>query len=158
MKRLIFVSVLAGVGLACEDDPPTPSGNLARPAGLAYIERDPARTGDGPGVFRSDLLIADSEAQGVRIAQFLARAAEDGALEFEPLFFVPAPVAFFKLAARAPGFPTDVEVVERLGDLPARAYVLAPASGQLHVLEVGGIPYRGAATSDTNVQIGRAHV
>lgn len=105
---------------ACGDDPPDPSGNLNRPSGLAYIEHD-----DGT----ADLLIADSEAQGVRVVQ----------LRSDGVWFVPSPALFFPLAIPATGFPTDIAA------FGGRAYVLAPSRctneptpkcGVVHVLHV----------------------
>ncbi len=154
-RRLWIPMLVALVG--CEDDPPVPSGNLARPSGLAFVERAPGFAGLTP-LQRSDLFIADAEAQGVRVAQFTEQLGSDGRLRFAPPFFVPAPVAYFKLAAEAPGFPTRVVAAPSFlsGDreVPTRAYVLAAARGELHVLEMADVPYQAPATVDTHVRVG----
>ena len=157
MGLLLLTPVFAFVG--CDDDPPPPVGNLERPAGMAFIARDPelVSTASGTAVLRrSDVLVADSEAQGVRIIQFAEEFDSTGLRGFLPPFFVPAPVAFFKLAVEAPGFPTRVDTApdDMENALPARAYVIAPSRGRLHVLEIGPIPYQAPATVDTNVRIG----
>lgn len=156
MRRLLTLFALATALAACDDEPPIPSGNLLRPSGLAYVERPSTTVQTGGGAAelrRSDLLVADSEAQGVRIAQFTETLDQGGQIVDAAPFFVPAPVPFFKLAAEAPGFPTEV-VVADAGEGPARAYVLAPTRAEIHVLEVDDLPYQAPATAETNYRRG----
>ncbi|MEO1232644.1 MAG: hypothetical protein AAFZ18_27490 [Myxococcota bacterium] len=162
MRRLVPL-VLAAAALACDDDPPIPSGNLVRPSGLAFVARpnleDPGCPLAEPACLdRSDVLVADSEAQGVRIIQYAETVISNGEIEDRPAFFVPAPVSFFKLAAESPGFPTLVTPVPAIATAtvarPAHALVLSPASGQLHVLEIANTEYQAPATTDTNILIG----
>ncbi len=135
--------VLALTAAACTDEPPPPSGNLDRPSGLAIVDR-----GEG----RSDVLIADSEAGGLRVLQLRRTTEIDGSF-FDEESFVFAPSVFFPLAIPASGFPTDVAVSKSpTGAVPAegdqdRAYVLAPATAQLHVLDVRAAGYRISATA-----------
>lgn len=151
-------ALFLSTGLACGDDPPIPSGNLARPSGLAYVPRDPdlaSVSGSTVELLRSDILVADSEAQGVRIVQF-AQLLDGTIPVFAPAFFVPAPVVLFKLAAEAPGFPTHVAIAAGNADSGERALalVLAPSRSLLHVVEVGRTAYRLPEPTDTNVRLG----
>ena len=150
---VLFVSSL---GLGCSDDDPAPVGDLARPSALAYVERPAIPVGSGPmSLRRSDLLIADSEAQGVRILQFAQQLdeTETSTVEATP-FFVPAPAALFQLTIDAPGFPNRIVAAPATGQTPALAFVLAPTRAQLHVLEVANTEFRSPSTSETNVRLG----
>ena len=135
MRRGLLFACLIAALVACDDEPPQASGRLLRPSGMAYVERPPENAGTST-VVRADLVIADSEAQGIRVLQLEQRG---GTRRTE---FVLAPVVFFPLAIPAPGFPTDVAISR--GDDPSvfrpgdndRVYALSPASGVLHVLDV----------------------
>ena len=170
MRRRPGLGLLLGLTLAtaCDEEQPIPSGDLRRPGDLVFVERDPFTTdGSTVALRRADVLVADAEAQGVRIVQYAERVASDGDVGREPVFFVPAPVPFFKLAASAPGFPTRVAVSARDdrddAARPRLAYVIAPAASALHVLEVDPTPYRWPLPRstdepdpprETNVQVG----
>lgn len=150
----LLVASLAST--ACDDDPVVASGNLVRPSALAYLPRTSLMSASGTTAVelrRSDLLVADSEAQGVRLIQYEeqidSRDLEDFR-RFRPAFFVPAPVTFFSLAADAPGFPTEMSIVPQNGDQPPLVVALAPSRAQLHVLEVAETPYQAPATTNTN--------
>lgn len=142
---------------ACGAEPPAPGANLERPAGLVYLPRT-AENGEE----RADVLVVDSEAQGVRVQQLLRTA--DGA---DLAAFVRAPVVFFPLTIAAPGFPTRVSA--SLDEARARAYVVAATAvsmtapggaametlGLLHVLDVRQAPFEASSTFPSNVPIGQ---
>lgn len=141
--------------LACDDDPPRPTGNLRSPRGLAYVPRSTTAEA-GQDLVRSDLLVADSEAQGVRIVQYSEVLDEKAKkVEVGP-WFVPAPVAFFKLTTEAPGLPNKVVIGNREGEERQLAFTLAPAEDALHLLEVGELPFATDSLSDTNIRLGEA--
>jgi hypothetical protein len=145
VKQQISVLALAALGLAsCRSDEPTATGRIQRPAGLAVLVRP-----DQDMVPREDLLIVDSEAEGVKVLQYLG--TNPSTRDFG---FVPAPNVFFPLVIPSPGFPTEIAVspgaVERLdanvlpGDL---AYVLSSGSSQLHLIDVAPLGYGGSVVS-----------
>lgn len=150
MKRLAFpFLVLAAWG--CDQDPPVESADLRRPSGLVEIPRDPETRPEWEGeAKRSDVLIVDTEAQGVRVVQY-ARTT-DGA---PAAAFVPAPVVYFPLVVSAPGYPTRI-AANASGTL---AYVIATADvGQdldgvrvarsyLHIISVPGLSYEGRVST-----------
>lgn len=147
--RLAPWALLLLAGAACEDDPPVATGNLIHPAGMSVIIRTPS----GEALGRSDLLIADGEAQGVRILQLAESLDDDGDIVLQGVF-VPAPVALFNLAVSAPGFPLQI-VVEGEDQGPVRGYVLAPTRSELHALSIEEIPF-GETSQATNFRVGGA--
>lgn len=149
MKRLLLIPVAVSLLLACDQDVPSESADLRRPAGLAYVPR-----ADG---MRSDILVVDSEAQGVRVRQILT--LEDGARQSG---FIPSPVVFFPLVIPAPGFPTRVAVDED----GTRGYVIAPvelgqmlenarsATSFLHVIDVADQGFGTRVTENDHIRLG----
>ncbi|MCB9654126.1 MAG: hypothetical protein H6729_08370 [Deltaproteobacteria bacterium] len=136
-------AVVACLGFACDSTPPQPAGRLERPSGLAYVERSTDRT---------DVFVADSEAQGIRVLQFL-RVSEGSAVST----FLPGPAVFFPLVVRADGFPTRLAVSRDVGLLggQSRLFALAPATAALYVLDVAEVPYGGRTLgADDNVTLG----
>lgn len=124
---------------------------------MAYVERPPAFASVGDqtvSLLRSDLFVVDSEAQGVRVLQF-AQGVDSGRVVFLEPFFVPAPASLFKLAVDAPGFPTQIATVSTATRTASvRAYVLAAASAEIHVLRMGDIPYQGSSVGDAYARVG----
>lgn len=139
--------ILAPTFLAgCPSDEPQASGRLDRPSGLVIAARPPetsASTGNPLG--REDLLIADSEAQGVKIFQYI-----EGRSTGE---FVPAPAAFFPLVVPAPGFPTEISLSGAgAGD---RLYALSAGAALLNVLDVTPLIFGASAVgNEGNVLLG----
>ncbi|MCK6548099.1 hypothetical protein L6R52_19770 [Myxococcota bacterium] len=133
-SRIRSLRPLALVGLvtlglaACNDSAPQASGVLSRPAGLAHLART-SSTAASPR--RATLFIADSEIQGVRVAELTQTVESDGSTS-DTFRLVPGPVVYFPLVIPAAGFPTEL-VTNTSGD---RLYVLSPASKTLHVLDV----------------------
>lgn len=139
MKTQLGICTLAGISvlLACSPDRPEPSARMRRPSGLAQVERGREGSTD-----RSDLFIADSEAQGVRVLQF-SRFVDNNNQEIFDSEFLASPVVFFPLVIPAEGFPTRIAITED----HARAYVLSPVSRQLHALDARVLPF-GASPGD----------
>ncbi|MEQ9499619.1 MAG: hypothetical protein RIT81_22220 [Deltaproteobacteria bacterium] len=111
MKRAAVILTLAAWAWGCDQDPPVESANMRRPSGLIAIDRTVSETST-----RSDVLIVDSEAQGVRVLQYLH--TDDGGLGKR---FLPGPVVFFPLLIAAPGYPTRIA----MNDDANRAFVIA---------------------------------
>lgn len=123
---------------ACAPDRPEPSANFRRPSGLAIVERAAEGSAD-----RSDLFVADSEAQGVRVLQFSRTVDADNQELFDSEFLA-SPVIFFPLVIPAEGFPTRIAISEDKN----RAYVLSPISKQLHVLDARVLPFGASPGED----------
>ncbi len=150
MKRTaIAILALAPIVWGCDQDPPVESADLRRPAGLVEVPR--AQDGD---IFRTDVLVVDTEAQGVRVVQYgrtstLAPAAA----------FVPAPVVYFPLVVSAPGYPTRVAMNEG----GSHAFVIATADvgrdldavrvarSFLHVLDIPVLTFGGRVGTDDHI-------
>ncbi len=133
----LFLSVLAGCfAAACGSDDPDARGRFERPSGLLHLTRSSAR---------GDLFIADSEAQGVRVLQYLKT---DGGVRAA---FVLAPSIFFPLVIFAPGFPVRLAAFPEATD---RIFALAPARREVHVLEVAEQPFGVGGSSVSNVPLG----
>jgi hypothetical protein len=111
VKRAAVILTLAALVWGCDQDPPVESANMRRPSGLLAIDRTVSETST-----RSDVLIVDSEAQGVRVLQYLH--TDDGGLGKR---FLPGPVVFFPLLVAAPGYPTRIA----MNDDANRAFVIA---------------------------------
>lgn len=142
MKRLTVSCLLMGL-VACSDNNINPESGMRRPSGLVVAERPVGSQGE----HRSDLFIADSEAEAIRVRQNL-RVVTQGRKGPETVNrsrFLRAPLPFFPLAIMAPGFPERLA----LSDKPShdRLFVLSPAgsdakgNGLLHVLQVDELPY-----------------
>lgn len=115
MRRCLIACLLAtqSLAVACSDDQLDPTGDLERPSGLVVVPR---------GVDREDLLIADAEAQGVRVQQYFQAQEPDANNRFAAAIeFVLSPSIYFPLVIPAEGFPTEV-VVAAGGQ---RAYAIA---------------------------------
>ncbi|MBX2811604.1 MAG: hypothetical protein KTR25_07335 [Myxococcales bacterium] len=148
-------SLLAlGLVASCEDNQLIPLGGLGRPSGMAYVPRSAVSIDDGLELRRADLLIADSEAQGVRVLQFSEVLGENNEVSGWVRSFIQGPAVFLKLAADAPGYPERVEVAPAVGEVPAYAFVLGVTRGQLHILEVADLPFQTSAVNETNVRKG----
>ncbi len=136
MRALILISSLGIVAGACRANPPTSTGRLVRPSGLLFLDR-PEESGNT----REDLLITDSESEGVKILQF----ALDLNAGTTQLGFVPAPTVFFPLVVPAPGFPTEIAASHDQSTSIKRAYVLSPGDAKLHVLDVTPLGFQQSA-------------
>ncbi len=134
MKRAAAIMMLVASAWGCDQDPPVESANMRRPSGLVAIDRTVSETST-----RSDVLIVDSEAQGVRVLQYLHTDVSGLGKRF-----LPGPVVFFPLLISAPGYPTRIAV----NDGANRAFVIATvdvgldldtvreARSYIHVLDV----------------------
>jgi hypothetical protein len=121
--RKYAILLLCAGAFGCPSDPPDPTGRLERPSGLAVLDRETV-TIEGSPLNREDLLIADSEAEGIKIVQYRGGLGT----------FVPAPVVFFPLIVSAPGFPTEIAVPVQAE--PDHVYVLSTGSSEIHLLDV----------------------
>jgi hypothetical protein len=130
---------LTSVGLllgACRSEDPVAPGRLDRPSGLAVLER-PAEDEQ-----REDLLIVDSESEGVKVVQY------DGSR----INFIAAPNAFFPLVIQTPGFPTEIVPSPHGADQVDLAYVLSPGSSQLHLIDVTPLGFGDSVLSKAGNQ------
>ncbi len=127
-----WIVALAAVW-ACSETERDSEAGLARPSGLVVLKRTPLFTTTAT-LARADVLVADSEADGVRVLQ-LADSQRPRFL-FGPLLFQP-------LLITAPGYPTEVSAVG--GSNVPVAVAFAPGQGALHFLWVPEV--RFGATS-----------
>jgi hypothetical protein len=129
VNRRFWLGPLLLLGTAaCPNNVQDDSNDVDRPSGLALLRRSDVR---------SDLFLADSEADGVRVIQLAVDLARD--FDSRDFFdFLAASFLLQPLVVTAPGFPTEVAVRP---DAPTdRVYVLSPGEGAIHVLyapEVG---------------------
>lgn len=148
MKQYIWVGVSLWVGslVACEDQNTFITGRLGRPTGLAYVERVSQTGPNGEELRRSDILLADTEAEGVSVIQFVQGFDDDRESVFErPEYFLPSSAVFFDLAISAPGFPTKVLVSPATDAEPELAFVLSTTNSRIYILNVAEAPYRSSA-------------
>jgi hypothetical protein len=157
LPGVLLLVVAAGfvVAGACSSQPPVPSGNLLRPRDLISVPRafDAAINSA-----RSDLYIADSEAQGVRVVQL----AESGNSYSQA--FVSAPSVYFPLVIPAPGFPSRLAITAT--SAKDRLYVLSsqgelPLTGgardgrsTVHIQYVSEAPFGAGASQTLDRRIG----
>jgi|GEM_PF-6290672 len=128
---LFCVSTVVVIG--CDDPEIIPSGNLSRPSALSYIAHDEQR---------GDLLIADAEAQGVRVLQLLDDPLQGGSsLKNDRQSFARSPSLAFPLVIPAPRHPTHVV---SSGD---NAFALSVVDSTIHVLDVKASDFAGSTVS-----------
>lgn len=147
MRDVKFLGLLLPALLVgCPSEDPQPSGRLERPADLLIAPRPSETSPSAVDPFaREDLLIADSEAEGVKIFQYIeGRGAGE---------FVPAPAAFFPLVIPAPGFPTELSISR--DEVQDRLYVLSPGAALLQVQDVTPLIFGSSAVgNEGNVLLG----
>lgn len=159
------LAALGAWAAGCSDEPPDPSANLRHPSGLAYVDR-----GTAQGQSRADLYIADPEAEGVRVRQYLRANNSEGQLVTVDTF-VPSEVIFIPLVIAAPGFPEELSAaVTTTAPIRSSLYALSPAGvveeldtasgasvervGLLHVLDIQQNDYDARAADPGNAPIG----
>ena len=132
-RCLVLLSVAVISAAACDDPEITPSGNLARPSALSYVAHDEKR---------GDLLIADAEAQGVRVLQLLDDPLQGGStLKTERQSFVRAPTVAFPLLIPAARHPTHVVSASNV------AFALSTVDSAIHVIDVQASEFGASAVS-----------
>lgn len=163
MRQLLSASACALfviLSQGCSDEQPDPTGDLERPSGLVVVPRSAER---------EDLLVADAEAQGLRVQQYYQSLTPDAQNRYPAAIqFVLSPTIYFPLIIPAEGFPTEVAVTNH----GVRAYTSAalapprdpstgaklanqPTVGRLYVMDVreaSSLP--GRASDDTNTTLG----
>ncbi len=123
MRRFFALTALALC--ACPSTPPDPAANLRRPSGLTIVPRAPDSTSSGNPLVRSDVFVADSEAEGVRVLQY------EGA-NFPA--FLPAPVVLSNITVSTPGYPVAVAAAPNTASV--RPYAIAPGQSVIHALHL----------------------
>lgn len=131
MRRFSFFASLLALA-ACQENPPEPATNLRLPLALEQIRR-----GDG----RSDVFIADAEAQGVRVLQYSGGARR----------FLRGPAILNATTVSAPGYPTQVSAAR--DGTGTRLFALAPGQGILHALSVAEAEFQASFDSGRPPQV-----
>ncbi|MGF1510153.1 MAG: hypothetical protein ACFB9M_11700 [Myxococcota bacterium] len=125
----LWVGLVASLW-GCPDDADDAANDVDRPSGMVLVERSDRR---------SDLFLADSEADGVRVIQFEVDPLLD--LDSRDLFdFLEASFVLQPLAITAPGFPTDMTAV--VGRSSDRVFGLAPGESVVHAIYAPELPFQ----------------
>ncbi|MEM6366773.1 MAG: hypothetical protein AAF851_00580 [Myxococcota bacterium] len=137
MRRgLLFWGLSSIVLASCGEDVDDEAADLERPSGLVAVPRSDTRT---------DLIIADSEADGLRVLQL--DGGDDVSLRSN---FVGGPAVFKPVLVPAPGFPTEAAAhagtVATATSATRRAFALAPGSDTLHVTWIPTQPFAVSST------------
>ena len=129
----LLFNLAAIAAFGCDDPEIIPSGNLSRPSALTYIAHDEQR---------GDLLIADAEAQGVRVLQLLDDPLQGGSsLKNDRQSFARSPTLAFPLVIPAPRHPTHVVSSDDT------AFALSVVDSTIHVLDVKASDFAGSTVS-----------
>jgi len=135
-RRRIFAASLLFGFTACGDDVQDEAADLERPSGLVSLLRNGGRT---------DLVIADAEADGLRVLQLEGEDGENLAARF-----VSAPAVFEPILIPAPGFPTVAAAFSGTASssisATRRVFALAPGSDALHATWVPTQPFGVTST------------
>lgn len=142
--RLFSIAMLVLAG--CDTDPLPATGSLSRPSGLAHVARV-----DENGALRSDVMIADTEAGGLRVVQLRRTVNSEGEINDDHTF-LRSTALFFPLVVPAGKAPTRVAASSD----GQRVYVLSPVENVLHVLETEQADYGASATqTDSFLPLGQ---
>ncbi len=132
-----LLGMLAGASAgACGEDVRDEAADLDRPSGLVLLLRNGGR---------ADLVIADAEADGLRVLQL-----EGGEGRGLAARFVNAPAVFEPILVQAPGFPTVAAAFDGTASSSVsatrRVFALSPGSDALHATWVPTQPFGVSST------------